>query len=305
MEQSSEISTTIIDNLIKAKKFRNSVITRFKSRSKFEPLNARQSVWNTLDTLNGQSPIAMSLMKQELSKSDYPQHIGLIPDGNRRWAKDRDLTVGEGYATGAEKIKMFRRLAFKNEKVDTVSVFLLSTENIERRPQGELQQLYGVFSSFFDGIRDNERVHDNNIRHEVRGNEKAINMLPDNVTEAINDMEEATEEYDENKMVFLLGYSGRDEIINAAHDTPRGQVSIEITDEGEDETEFRENLMLGDLPDIDLMLRTSERRISNFMLYENAYSEMVFVDKFWPNYTTADFYEAMYSYANRSRRFGV
>jgi tritrans,polycis-undecaprenyl-diphosphate synthase [geranylgeranyl-diphosphate specific] len=244
-------------------------------------------------------------MKQELSKSDYPQHIGLIPDGNRRWAKDRNLTVGEGYATGAEKIKMFRRLAFKNEKVDTVSVFLLSTENIERRPQGELQQLYGVFSSFFDGIRDNEDVHDNNIRHEVRGNEEAINMLPDNVTEAINDMEEATEEYDENKMVFLLGYSGRDEIINAAHDTPRGQVSIEITDEGEDETEFRENLMLGDLPDIDLMLRTSERRISNFMLYENAYSEMVFVDKFWPDYTTADFYEAMYSYANRSRRFGV
>jgi|APHM01.1.fsa_nt_gi undecaprenyl diphosphate synthase len=304
MAESSEMTTVVISNLIKAKKFRNSLITRFKSRSKFEPLGARQNVWNKLGTLNGKAPVSTSLIKQELESSDFPSHIALTPDGNRRWAKARDLTVGEGYAAGAEQIKTFRRLSFNNP-VDTVSVFLLSTENIARRPQGELQQLYGVFSNFFNSIADNKFVHDNRISHEVRGNEEAIDMLPDNVLDAIDKMEEATEDYDENKMVFLVGYSGRDEIINAARNIPRGQSEIEITGEGEDETEFRDQLLLGDLSDVDMLIRTSERRISNFMLYENAYSELVFMDKFWPDYTPADFFQNIYTYANRDRRYGV
>jgi len=133
-------------------------------------------------------------------------------------------------------------------------------------------------------------------------------MLPDEVLDSIENMEDATADYDQHKMVFLMPYGSRDDIVSAARQTSPAMSSggqITVTDEGEDNTDFRDNLMLGDLPDVDLMLRTSEQRISNFMLYENAYAEMVFLEKMWPSFTESDFYESMYKYANRERRFGV
>jgi undecaprenyl diphosphate synthase len=108
--------------------------------------------------------------------------------------------------------------------------------------------------------------------------------------------------------VFLMPYGGRDEIVKAARnaDSPLMDSSgVVVEDNGEDETQFREQLMLGDLPDVDLMMRTSEVRLSNFMLYHNAYAEFVFMQKNWPSFTESDFYESMYKYANRDRRFGV
>jgi undecaprenyl diphosphate synthase len=305
MTEPPDIKPAIIDNLIRAKDFRSETIQRFKSREKYEPLKLRQSILNAADGVNAKAPITKFLIKPELEQSDFPSHIALVPDGNRRWASDRGLTVGEGYSEGAEIIKNFRKWSLINNSVNTLSVFLMSTENIERRPQDELEQLYDVFTDFFNGVAENDVVHENEIRHEVRGNKDAMQLLPDKVLDAIDNMEEATDEYQNERMIFLLPYGGRDEIINAARQTSRGQSRIEVSGTGEDDTEFRDNLLLGDLTDVDLMIRTSEKRISNFMLYENAYAELVFLDKMWPSYTQSDYYQNIYSYANRERRYGV
>lgn len=305
MSDEPTITDTVIDNLITAKDFRSNVIRRFKARNKIEPLGVRQTILNKMGEVNAMAPAPKFLIKPELEQDDFPSHIALTPDGNRRWANARGLTVGEGYANGAEVIKDFRKWSMVDNSVDTLSVFLMSTENIERRPEDELAQLYTVFADFFNGVAENDLVHQNQIRHEVRGNEDAMEMLPDEVLDSINTMEEATDEYQNRRMIFLLPYGGRDEIINAARRTSRGDSRIEVSGTGEDDTEFRDNLLLGDLSDVDLMIRTSERRISNFMLYENAYAEFVFLDKMWPSYTESDYYQNIYSYVNRDRRYGV
>lgn len=305
MSDEPTITDTVIDNLITAKDFRSNVIRRFKARNKIEPLGVRQTILNKMGEVNAMAPAPKFLIKPELEQDDFPSHIALTPDGNRRWANARGLTVGEGYANGAEVIKDFRKWSMVDNSVDTLSVFLMSTENIERRPEDELAQLYTVFADFFNGVAENDLVHQNQIRHEVRGNEDAMEMLPDEVLDSINTMEEATDEYQNKRMIFLLPYGGRDEIINAARRTSRGDSRIEVSGTGEDDTEFRDNLLLGDLSDVDLMIRTSERRISNFMLYENAYAEFVFLDKMWPSYTESDYYQNIYSYVNRDRRYGV
>jgi len=305
MATSVKITVDVIDNLIKAKDFRQDTINRFKSRNKIEPLGVRQTLLNKMGTLNGKAPVTKMLVKGEISKDDFPAHIALTPDGNRRWAEARGLSVGEGYAKGAEVIKDFRKWSLVRGPTNVMSVFLMSTENIERRPEDELEQLYGVFTNFFNGVAENDLVHEEEIRHEVRGNADVLERLPDEVRDAINTMEQATDQYTNKKVIFMLGYGGRDEIVNAARSTPRGEAEVQVSGEGEDDTEFRQNLLLGDLPDVDLMIRTSEKRISNFMLYENAYSEFVFKDKLWPSYTESDFYQDIYSYANRDRRYGV
>ena len=305
MADTDDLTHSVIDELISAKDYRQNLINRVETRNKLEPLNVRQRVINKMATLNGKAPVPKLLIKRQLEQDNFPDHIALVPDGNRRWADARRLSVGHGYAKGADVITDFREWAMVDNSVDTLSIFLMSTENIERRPQEELKQLYAVFTDFFNDVSESEFVHDNRIKHEVRGNGDALERLPDSVQSSINDMEEATSEYTNKKVVFLIGYGGRDEIVNAARQTPMTDHDVQVSGDGEDSTQFRDNLLLGDLPDVDLMIRTSERRISNFMLYENAYSEFVFLDKMWPSYTESDFYQNIYSYANRERRYGV
>jgi len=127
------------------------------------------------------------------------------------------------------------------------------------------------------------------------------------VTDSINNMEQATSQYEDKRMIFLLGYGSRDDIARAARKTNSLPVNgqITVTEEGEDDNEFRQNLMLGDLSDADVMIRTSESRLSNYMLYSNAYAEFIFKDSMWPSYSKGDFYQDMYTYSHRDRRYGV
>lgn len=308
MPTSPSVSDTLIDNLITRKSVRSDAINRLRARDRIEPLGLRTASLNRATDLHARAPLTRTVLKEELGPSDYPTHLALTPDGNRRWARSRDMTVGEGYAAGAERIRNFREWAFVDNAIDIVSVFLLSTENIKRRPEEELAQLYTVFENFFSGVPDNDIVNEYQIKHEVRGNPESFDMLPDRVIESIDKMESYTSDFQGPKMVFLIPYGGRDEIITAAKKTDMPVAGIdrgEIQVSGEDEESFRENLLVGDLPDVDLMVRTSEQRISNFLLYHNAYAEMVFLDKMWPSFTEADFYESIYKFSSRERRYGV
>jgi undecaprenyl diphosphate synthase/tritrans,polycis-undecaprenyl-diphosphate synthase [geranylgeranyl-diphosphate specific] len=301
------LKQTATDYFISLKQARSKIIRKLKSRDRVEFSNKRTKAYNFAEKVNGNSPVVMGMAKDYLDENDYPTHVALVPDGNRRFANDRGLTVGEGYAAGAEKIIQFREWAMVDNDVEYITAFLLSTENIKRRPKDELAQLYGVFTGFFNSVAENEAVQEAGIKHEVRGNEEAMSMLPDEVLESINHMESATEDLDQHTMVFTLGYGSRDDLARAARRTNDLAINGQITvsDDGEDNNEFRQNLMLGDLPDVDLMLRTSERRLSNYLLYSNAYAELVFLDKMWPAFSEGDFYASMYRYANRDRRFGV
>lgn len=303
----TDIQRTATDYFINLKQARGKIIKKLKARERKEISNKRTELYNFAEKVNSSSPVVKQLAKANLSQDDFPTHISLIPDGNRRWANDRQLTVGQGYAAGAEVIKDFRKWSMVDNSTDVVSAFLMSTENIKRRPEGELSQLFSVFIDFFNGVAENDFVHENKIRHEVRGNDHAMDLLPDEVTDSINTMEKATSQYEDKKMVFLLGYGSRDDIARAARKTDSMPVNgqITVTEEGEDDNEFRQNLMLGDLPDADLMIRTSESRLSNYMLYSNAYSEFIFKDMMWPAYTETEYWQDMYNYANRDRRFGV
>lgn len=308
MSDSPSLGNTIIDNLISRKEARADAIRRMRARDRIDFTSNRQKLWNATASVNSKAPLTKGLIKQKLDASDYPTHLALIPDGNRRWARARDLTVGEGYAMGADVTKQFRKWALVDNNVSTISTFLMSTENIEKRPESELEQLYKVFTDFFNGVAENEFVMQNEIKHEVRGAQRGFDMLPDEVMDSIDRMEKATESFTGGKLVFLMPYGGRDEIIKAAKNSSAvlGQANMNTqTSQGEDEDDFRSNLMLGDLPDVDLMVRTSEVRISNFMLYHNAYAEFVFFQKNWPSFTESDFYESIYKYSNRDRRFGV
>jgi undecaprenyl diphosphate synthase len=313
MASSPTISGTILDNLITRKEARADALRRVRARDRIEVFGKRKQILNKALDINSKGPAIKAIIKEKSDQIEYPNHLALIPDGNRRWAQARGLSVGEGYHVGSQKLEAMRRWAMIDNDVKVTSVFTLSTENIARRPEDELAQLYAVFADFFTRAGESEEVHENRIKHEVRGNTEGMAMLPDEVLDAINYMETETADYDRQgdpKIVILMPYGGRDEIVNAARRATSplvegGRESLTVSDMGEDENDFRENLLLGDLPDVDLMMRTSEIRLSNFMLYHNAYAEFVFFKKNWPSFTEADFYEGIYKYANRDRRFGV
>lgn len=313
MASSPTISGTILDNLITRKEARADALRRVRARDRIELFGKRQQLLNKSLDLNAEAPLVKAIIKEKSDQIEFPQHLALIPDGNRRWARARGMPVGAGYHEGSKKLEAMRRWAMIDNDVKVTSVFTLSTENIARRPEDELKQLFAVFTNFFTRAAESDEVHENRIKHEVRGNSEGMSKLPSEVTDAIQYMERETAEYNESgdkKIIILMPYGGRDEIINAARRATsplvaEGDEQLIVSERGEDEHNFRDSLLLGDLPDVDLMMRTSEIRLSNFMLYHNAYAEFVFFKKNWPSFTEADFYEGIYKYANRDRRFGV
>lgn len=313
MASSPTLSGTILDNLITRKEARADALRRIRARDRIEVFGKRQEILNKSLDLNGEAPLVKAIIKEKSDQIEFPRHLALIPDGNRRWARARGLEVGAGYHVGSQKLEAMRRWAMIENDVEVTSVFTLSTENIARRPTEELEQLFAVFTNFFTRAAESDEVHENRIKHEVRGNTEGMSKLPDQVLDAIEYMERETEQYNkpgDKRIVILMPYGGRDEIINAARRATsplRGDddQQLIVSERGEDEHNFRDSLMLGDLPDVDLMMRTSEIRLSNFMLYHNAYAEFVFFKKNWPSFTEGDFYEGIYKYANRDRRFGV
>lgn len=309
MPESPSVSNFVLDHMIIRKEIRSDALNRIRSRERLEPMRLRTRTLNGFIEANASSPSLEFILKSELSQDDFPSHIALVPDGNRRFAWAREENVGFGYHKGSQKLENFRNWAMIDNTVDFISVFTLSTENIERRPEEELGQLFDVFTNFFNRVAEDEKVMENRIKHEVRGNQEGMKKLPNRVLDAIDNMEESTSDFNEEgdkQVTILMPYGSRDDIVNAARVTSQSNNGdLLVTDEGEENTDFRKNLIIGDLPDVDLMIRTSEKRLSNFLLYENAYSELVFINRTWPSFSESDFYESIYKYSNRERRFGV
>ncbi len=221
-----------------------------------------------------------------------PQHIGIIMDGNRRWAKAKGLEISEGHEQGAKCIEPLVEAAAKNG-VKYITFYSFSTENWKRNPL-EVQKIISIFRKMLhDPAVD--RLQEKGVRVNIIGNYTAF---PQDIVERVEEIHEMSKDNSTITANFALNYGGRDEIIRA--------VSC-LMEKGEKVTEkgISELLDTSGQPDPDLIIRTGgEQRLSNFLTWQSVYSELYFTDVLWPDYTPEELQVAIDWYTDRERRFG-
>ena len=226
--------------------------------------------------------------------ADRPRHVAIIADGNRRWARDRGLPVLSGHVQGIEAIRPVVRRA-RDRGVGTLSVYTFSTENWTR-PDEEVSGLFGLIDGAVRQYTD-ELVAEG-VRVRVIGR---LHEAPADVQRSIRAAEEKTSIGSRLTLNICFNYSGRAEIVDAT----RALVAAAADPMAIDEAHFAEHLYTAGQPEVDLLIRTGgDRRTSNFLIWQAAYAELVFCDKFWPEFTPDDFDAALADYAGRDRRFG-
>ncbi|MCR2820688.1 isoprenyl transferase [Lederbergia panacisoli] len=247
---------------------------------------------------SSQKTLTLNDRVEQVQKLPIPNHIAIIMDGNGRWAKKRALPRIAGHHEGMRVVRKITMLANKLN-VDTLTLYAFSTENW-KRPKHEVDYLMGLPEEFLGNFLP--ELIDENVKVCMIGND---NRIPDRTKRAV---EKAIVETSSNtglKLNFALNYGGRAEIIEAvkkiSNDVKNEKLQlVDIDDEC-----FSKYLMTHHLPDPDLLIRTSgELRISNFMLWQIAYSELWFTDVLWPDFTEMHLLEAVEAYQRRSRRFG-
>ena len=226
-------------------------------------------------------------------------HVAIIMDGNGRWARERGLPRTMGHHHGAEAARQVIRAAAESG-VTHLTLFGFSSENW-KRPKAEVQYLMGLLRRYLQ--RDVDELHEAGIRLSVIGERDG---LPSDIVDLIAEAERRTEANARLHLTIALNYGGRADIVAAARKlASRVQDGALLPDEI-DEGCFASSLSTADLPDPDLMIRTSgEQRISNFLLWQLAYAEMVFVEKYWPDFAGEDLAAAIAEYRRRHRRFGA
>jgi undecaprenyl diphosphate synthase len=226
--------------------------------------------------------------------SELPTHVGYIVDGNRRWAKERGMSAQQGHLAGNEKIREVL-LATCEAGVPYVSAYVFSTENWHRSGP-EVKYLMDLIVEVL--TTDLHFFIEKNIRLRVAGTRIRLSRR---VKKAIDEAEEQTKDLTGGTVIICLNYGGHQEIIDAVN---RLRASISNTKKVTAQI-FEQFLYTPDVPPCDLIVRTSgEQRLSNFMLWRSAYSELMFVKKSWPEMTKADVTSILKEYARRSRRFG-
>ena len=227
-------------------------------------------------------------------KAELPRHIGFIVDGNRRWAKQHGLPAYEGHLAGYNALKDVA-LETLHQGVKCVSAYVFSTENWKRSEE-EVGHLMGLLLKMLKA--DVPIFIENNVRLRVIGSKE---RLSDALVEAINNAEAKTVDLRGGDLVLCLNYGGHLEIADAVKKIVQSGISSEdVTPEL-----VAQNIYVPDIPPCDLIVRTSgEQRLSNFMLWRAAYSELMFIDKHWPDMTTDDVTVILDEYTHRNRRFG-
>lgn len=223
-----------------------------------------------------------------------PNHVGIIMDGNGRWAELRGLPRSEGHKRGVERVSEIARSAC-GVGVKALSLYAFSLENW-KRPESEISVLMKLLETFL--INDLDNFMKDSIRFRVIGNRE---KLPEHIKALIEHVEKVTENNSRLILQCALSYGGRDEIIRAVKKIVRSGVPAEEITE-----EYLGSLMdTAGMADPDLIIRTSgEQRLSNFLLWQSAYSEFLFTSTLWPDFTKEEFLEALYQYQMRDRRFG-
>ena len=245
--------------------------------------------------------IRTNRLKERILNDEIPKHVSIIMDGNRRFAWNRKIETNIGHKKGKEKLKEVMDWVL-DLKIPYLSVYALSTENINERSQEELDSLYELYCNGLNEMSEDPKIHNMKVKVQAVGR---LEMLPDNVRNAIKNIEEKTKNYSEFLFTVCLAYGGREEIVDAVRKVAEEHSKGEIKLEEIDTNKISSKLYTANLPDPDLVIRTSgEERISNFLLWQIAYSELHFTDVHWPSFSKQDLYEAIDSYQRRKRRYG-
>lgn len=224
-----------------------------------------------------------------------PKHIGFIMDGNRRWAKERGLNSLDGHEAGAHALSKIIEACAKHG-VETVTVYALSTENLQKRSAKELAGLFQILVRWLG--RERSRLKKNGVRVTFLG---GLKDLPKKIQRATQEAMDVLKTNERIKCNIMLNYGGRSELIQAVQ---------EIVKEGIPANEINEelisrHLLTKDSPDPDLIIRTGgDKRISNFLIWQMSYAELYFTKTYWPDFNEAELEQALQDFADRSRRFG-
>ena len=241
-------------------------------------------------------------LSSEIAKGVSPKHVGIILDGNRRWARLRSIPTWLGHWYGAQLaddvLEWCREL-----RIRAITLFVLSTENMSRPPE-EVQELFRVITDKLNELLTDPRIHAYKVKVKGIGN---LVVLPNELQDLLAKIEEATKDYGGLYLNIALAYGGRSEIIDVVRKLAVRAKKGEISPESISEDTIAQNLYTSYLPypEPDLIIRTSgEERLSGFLLWQSAYSELVFLDVYWPDFRKIDLMRAIRTYQKRARRFG-
>jgi tritrans,polycis-undecaprenyl-diphosphate synthase [geranylgeranyl-diphosphate specific] len=244
--------------------------------------------------------VETKLLREVLEHPLKVNHLAIIMDGNRRFAWRSNLATGLGHRIGKQKLE--RVLDWVLElNIPWFTVYALSTENLNR-PQEELDVLFDLYVEGLRDIADDERIHENKVRVNIIGRRE---LLPERVNDAIDYAESKTADYDQFVFTVCLAYGSREEMITAIQSIAKDFAAGDISLDAINQQAVSDRLYTADMPDPDLVIRTSgEERISNFLLWQMAYSELYFTDVFWPSFSKKDLLKAIRTYQERGRRYG-
>ncbi|MGL5018651.1 MAG: isoprenyl transferase [Luteolibacter sp.] len=230
---------------------------------------------------------------------EIPRHVAIIMDGNGRWAKERGLPRLEGHRAGAESVREVMEACIELG-VEYLTLYAFSSENWSR-PATEVSALMGLLDRFLkEKAKDLDRQ---NVRLLAIGQ---LDRLPEKTRELIDQIKARTANHTTMTLVLALSYGGREEIVAAARSLATDAVEGKISPHDIDAELFASRLQTAGIPDPDLLVRTSgEMRVSNFLLWQISYAEIVIVKKFWPDFRQGDLFETVREYQRRHRRFGA
>ncbi|HEY4616962.1 MAG TPA: isoprenyl transferase [Flavobacterium sp.] len=235
---------------------------------------------------------------QNIDKNNLPRHLAIIMDGNGRWAKQQGLLRAFGHESGTKSVKIIietcARLGIQN-----LTLYAFSTENWNR-PKLEVDTLMKILIKSLK--KELTTLQSNNIKLSTIGN---LEKMPQSAQKELLDVIEKTKNNTQMTLTLALSYGSREEIINAVKNISDKVKNNIISIDSIDDSIINEHLYTQNLPDVDLLIRTSgEHRISNFLLWQIAYAELYFTDVLWPDFKEQNLYEAIISYQKRERRFG-
>ncbi|MBC7120873.1 MAG: di-trans,poly-cis-decaprenylcistransferase [Candidatus Methanosuratus sp.] len=240
-------------------------------------------------------------LSNSVKNGQIPRHVGLILDGNRRWAMELGLDPSQGHHYGFEKLKEVLQWCWEIG-IKTVTVYALSTENLNR-PREEVEALIGLAEKAFNEVITSKEIHERKVKIRALGR---LYLLNESLREAIKKAEESTKDYNDRRLNIAIAYGGRAEILDAAKKILADAINGDLEVNEINEEAFARYLYTAEDPDPDLIIRTSgEERLSGFLLWQSAYSEFYFMDVYWPEIRKIDLLRAIRTYQRRKRRFGA
>lgn len=232
-----------------------------------------------------------------------PKHVAIILDGNRRWARSKGQEPWDGHWAGQSNVKQFLQWCL-DLNIKTITLYAFSTENF-KRDEKEVDELMRVYESAIKEIMASDEIHKNKVRVNAIGR---TGLLPETLQKLIAEVEASTKDYDRFYVNVALAYGGRAEIVDAVREVAKLVRSGEVSPQSIDEKLIAEHLYTAHLPqqDPDLVIRTgNESRLSNFLLWQTAYTEFFIVDVFWPEFREIDLWRVIRAYQSRHRRYGT